>query len=294
MCLFKRGKGASVAELGLLAGLIAVIIIGTISLSGQKLNELFGIVGNNVNQVVTGASVNPLDPEPEPMASSCQEWLDRGETENRIYQIDLNGGDESDAIDVYCDMQRKDGGWTLVAVLADDGNNYWTWNNRQVTYDGTSTFGSASSLTSDYQSLAWHDLPGNEVLFTKAHSATDYLYYSTILNGGTLGDRYPEGTNSRVGEFALTERSGTWWQDTDCSTTYPMSLVQPDSDSHGWAEASWGFIWRSRNNDTCNYDDTFGGLASASSSSRDNERHWSTGHFYHQNFDGSAMQVWVR
>ena len=26
---------------------------------------------------------------------------------------------------VYCDMQSDEGGWTLIATIADDNNDYW-------------------------------------------------------------------------------------------------------------------------------------------------------------------------
>lgn len=289
----KRARAASGTEAGMLVGLIAVALIGVIGATGERLNEIFSSSGNMLGLASEGNGVSATPPaEPESLPASCLQAFQNGETETGLYQIDLTGGDEDDAFEVYCDMTRKGGGWTLVGVMADDGNDYWTWNNRVVTYDGVSTTGSLSNLSADFQSQAWHDLPGNEVLFTKAGNISDFLYYPTILSGGTLGDKYPNGTNTIVGEFNASDVSGTWWQETACSTDYTMSLTHPDSDQHGWSEGSWGFVWRSSNNEGCNYDDTFGGLSSATQPTV--ERMWGIYGFYRYNFEGSALQVWVR
>lgn len=291
--LFKRQQAASGTEAGLLIGLIAVAIIGAVGATGDRLNEIFGFSGNMLGAASVGNNIIGTAPtEPEALPASCLEAYQNGQTTSGVYQIDLTGDDEDDAFDVYCDMIRKGGGWTLVGVLADDGNAYWTWNNRVVTYNGSSVYGSVSSITTDFQSQAWHDLPASEVLFTKADSATDFLYYADILSGGTLGDRYPEGTNTTVGEFTASDFVGTWWQ-SSCSSNYEMSLVHADTDGNAWGEASWGFVWRSVNNHACNYDDTLGGMTSSAYPTI--ERGWThSEQFYGQNFLGSALQVWVR
>lgn len=293
MKFLKDKKAASVTELGLLAGLIAVLIIGTVSLSGNQLKQLFDIAGNNVNKVVMELPEG-ISPPPEPLAQSCQELFERGEAADGVYKVDLNGGDESDAVDVYCDMTRKEGGWTLVAVIADDGNNYWTWDDRSKTYDGVSVTGSVSSISTDYQGEAWHSLAGSEMLFTKANNASDYIYYTSILSNSSIGSRYPTSI-AAVGEFAAADFSGAWQQ--ECGTQLHMSLVQPDSDGNGWDEASWGFVWRSVNNNSCNYDDGNGGINHPDLGGVDygsQELHWNNGGFYQENFGGSALQVWVR
>lgn len=49
-----KQKGASVAELGLLAGLIAVILIGSVTFVGDRTGKLFATIGNQVNAVNHG------------------------------------------------------------------------------------------------------------------------------------------------------------------------------------------------------------------------------------------------
>lgn len=61
---FESRKGASVTELGLLAGLIAVILILSISTIGDRVNKLFAVIGNQVNNVATGAPLVAGNPAP--------------------------------------------------------------------------------------------------------------------------------------------------------------------------------------------------------------------------------------
>jgi len=42
-------KGATAIEYGLIAGLIAVVIVGAITTVGTDLNTLFGTIGSKVN-----------------------------------------------------------------------------------------------------------------------------------------------------------------------------------------------------------------------------------------------------
>jgi hypothetical protein len=46
-----------------------------------------------------------------------------------VYLIDPDGKGGKASCQVHCDMSHDGGGWTLVAVSSDDGQNTWTWNN---------------------------------------------------------------------------------------------------------------------------------------------------------------------
>lgn len=140
--MFKKFKnddtGASVTELGLLAGLIAVILIASISLVGGRVGALFGMTGNAVNNVVTGGIGSGGLPEPTgpysiedvngtrqyedgTFAVSCQGYLSpasnylyEGATGSGVYQIDP--ASDGVGVSTYCDMETDGGGWTLVAA----------------------------------------------------------------------------------------------------------------------------------------------------------------------------------
>ena len=222
---------------------------------------------------------------------SCMEILNHNESSGSgVYTIDLDGDDfGADPFDVYCDMETDGGGWTLVATLADDGNNYWTWNNRNNLSNGNE-FGSLdTALTNDFQSKAWTDLVGNQVMAQK--DSTKYVIYSGIIHNETLASKYTLGNDIVPQEYYIPSRiEGAW--DYQCTPQLAMRLQSPDSDINGWNEGSKGFIWMSNNNNGCSWDDTLGGLSPATAPSE--EYAWGSSYFYKQNFGGDSLKVFVR
>ena len=229
-----------------------------------------------------------FEPEPVTVARSCRDRLGRNPSApDGVYLINPDGGGMSGAFQVYCDMSAGDGGWTLVATVANDGNHYWTWSNRARLYDG-STFGSLDTAhDQDFQSRAWHDLPGYQVLFKADDSDTKYLRYDSILTYRPLASRYPSGL-AVVGNFLPSVVEGSWYY--ECGSL-AMRLMSPDSDSNGWDSAAVGFVWQSVNNHSCSWDDTHGGINSAYPTARDLET-WPAGEFYTSNLTG--LNVFVR
>ena len=71
------------------------------------------------------------------------------------FVIDPDGPGGQNPFTVYCDMERDGGGWTLVAVVADENDENWTlagnlWSTSDVTFGGPSPYADArfSSITS--------------------------------------------------------------------------------------------------------------------------------------------------
>lgn len=97
--MFKKSKGASVTELGLVTGLIAIIIIGALSLSGSHLSSLFQQSANSLNSITTGEVKSPESTGcasgSQIITNSQQFEIDKSCTEYRVLLIGGGGGGTS-------------------------------------------------------------------------------------------------------------------------------------------------------------------------------------------------------
>ena len=78
---------------------------------------------------------------------------------------------------VYCDMTTDNGGWTLVAVVANGDDQHWTFDDRHgddgqrtSNWEAVTTIGELTSHTpmanKDFKSKAYYTVPAKEVLLT--------------------------------------------------------------------------------------------------------------------------------
>ena len=79
-------------------------------------------------------------------------------------------------------MERHGGGWTLVAVVSDDNQENWTWDNRNYWDTDTTTFGSVGQPHKDFKSAALHDLAFTDLLFVHAPSG-EWASYNGVGDG---------------------------------------------------------------------------------------------------------------
>lgn len=137
----KKANGASLAEIGLLFGLIAVLLISAISETGEKVSNLFEVGGNALNNAVKAAQ-NGAIPDEEGRYASCKEWVDSGESEfvnNGVNPIYVGGA--ADPIDVYCQN-----GLTLI-IAQFEADPVLNWNEgRQLDYDPALTTNASFAL----------------------------------------------------------------------------------------------------------------------------------------------------
>lgn len=114
---------------------------------------------------------------------SCKQIKEQNEqAEDGVYQIDPDGGEGMlEVLDVYCDMTLDGGGWTLVMVSSDDGQDTWTWQNRYYMSSDDTVFGDINELHRDYKSYALHALNFADILFVHAPSEVWAVY-------GAVGD----------------------------------------------------------------------------------------------------------
>ncbi|MCT4638287.1 MAG: fibrinogen-like YCDxxxxGGGW domain-containing protein [Bacteroidales bacterium] len=222
---------------------------------------------------------------------SCEKYLSEGVVTNGVYDIDPDGDGGDDPFMVYCDMTTNGGGWTHIATIADDGNDYWTWNNR-ATYSNNEITGEFKSYgTHDYKSKAWATVSGRELMFMPANNNQKYLIYNTILDGGTMRSAYNPDIDAFANEeYNVYKNSGDWWYECDGLN---MSLEREDSDGLPHKNNSRGFVWRSANSEGCNYDDSYGAISN-SNSDTNKESYWGVDGFYNRNFDGTGMMIFVR
>lgn len=80
-------------------------------------------------------------------------------------------------------MTTDGGGWTLVAVIANDSNNYWVFNTD--VYWNPNDYGVPENRNQDYQSSLWGTLLADDVMIIDS-STSKYAIYSTILSNQTL------------------------------------------------------------------------------------------------------------
>lgn len=189
--LFRR-KAASVTELGLLAGLIAIILISAISATGTQVSNLFSITGNNINAVVTGSknfpSSTPSPSEPtepaEPIYHSCKELYDDPESPmsgNGIYEIKPDG---STPINVYCYNRAT----LITAQFENDALSNW---GEGIQPDYDPTLASKKSFTFNAAQIPAHD----RVYFGSNYTLAYCLEGLSYTTGNLAKANYPACSN---------------------------------------------------------------------------------------------------
>ena len=104
-----------------------------------------------------------------------------------FYWIDPQ--EDGSAYEVYClmDSTYDGGGWTLISVHSDDGQDTWTWNNRHYFDTDTTTFGSLNALNEDFKSMALHDVGMEDLLFIHEPSGVWAGYNDVDDGSGDFG-----------------------------------------------------------------------------------------------------------
>ena len=85
------------------------------------------------------------------------EWINN----NWIYTINPTWHDEYKA---YCNMKLGWGWWTLIATTADDWRNTWTYNNRDLLKNTTTTW-SLNKKEKDFKSKAYSQIKFKDMMF---------------------------------------------------------------------------------------------------------------------------------
>lgn len=202
-----------------------------------------------------------------------------------IYWFQPDGVEEP--FEAYVNMDIEGGGWVLAGTMANDGNNYWTWNNFH-NWDRGNDYGSiATAFEHDYQhKLAWTTIKANQILLAVNNSSNKYLRIDSILSNQTISSKWPSSTTN-TSRYGVAKAVGSWWY--QCGLGF--ALCHNDSDGYGdvWAV---GFVAYASNNNGCYFDDNTGGMNSHSSP---NSEIYRTSDFWGQNVpSGSVMNIYIR
>ncbi|MEC8381221.1 MAG: MopE-related protein [Myxococcota bacterium] len=202
---------------------------------------------------------------PDCAALDCLEILtDGSQSGDGLYWISPNNS----IYQAYClmDTSYDGGGWTLIAITADDNQNTWTWNNRHYFDTDTTTFGSPSDLNADFKSPAYHEIAPTDMMFRHRPSNV-WVVYGNSGNGAasmaSLVGSFPQQTYySNSGGFAKTAgnyNSGGYI----CGSNMAFHACGTDGGS-GCSDSddSYGPIFNINYNNGCPFDDTniHGGL----------------------------------
>ncbi len=175
-----------------------------------------------------------------------------------LYYLDPTGS--GSPYETYClmDSGYDSGGWTLVAVSSDDGQDTWTWTNRLYWTTDTTTFGTTSDLTQDFKSDAFHEVEMTEVLFVHEPSGVWVTYdlVSSATDFGAALASYGPGNNcyNSAGGRGIAMKAGTLTSASLCNTDLfihpydhdigcvPSTSTKSKDDTYGpaWSDGGGG------------------------------------------------------
>lgn len=148
----RRNRGATALTYGLVVGLVAIAGLSAVTRMGDAIGTNFTNVSSTLTDAAErgGGSVLTLPtptPIPEIIGASCADGLSRYpslQDRDGLYMVDMTGGDDSDAEQVWCDMTTDGGGWTYLWAAPSTGLSDPSLG-ASISYAGTGSSGCLST-----------------------------------------------------------------------------------------------------------------------------------------------------
>ena len=189
-----------------------------------------------------------------------------------IYTVDPDKEGPVEPFEVFCEMEKDGGGWTLVLVSSDDSQNTWSWDQRTLMTTDQTLVGDIHARNKDFKSLALHTLPFQSLLFVHAPSGI-WASYGGISNGTTDLGHFMNAINAPVCDYSL---GGNGYPQTGGTMTLAGKLCDTDLYFHqgdfdgignnvsyclgntAAQDSTYGPGWNISNNGPCPFDDPSG------------------------------------
>lgn len=225
--LQKREMGATTTEMGLLVGLIAVLLIGTVSSVGSNLSFLFGQVNETMGQAAFEGEAG-LNSAPS-IASVSAQTAEGGKDES--FTVSLEDDDSVDAL--------------VVTVSSDDGvthlSSSGTGATRIVSYRTPSTQGNFSltvTVTDAYGASASTDVA--LVSVKPVVTSCEEAYLLGWVEDGTYNIDPEQDGSSTALTCLMSEQGGGWTQISSISKT--VSVFNEAVDDYGLSYTELYFV----------------------------------------------------
>ena len=168
-----------------------------------------------------------------------------------MFWIDADASGPAVAGQAWCEMTSAGGGWTLVAVVSDDNQATFTWNNKGLWDNSLVSVGSIDTLNKDYRSPLLAQLPIKEVMFS--HVGGVWAQYKVGEGKQSLGQLVAATTGNYSGSKCYALNGNDGWPlvagnlqngGNLCNTSLYLNAADHDGQQGcGDNEHSWGPVW---------------------------------------------------